>query len=50
VGVDAEDDLFGVRVGLPVQAWLRHAGHGCLSPDGSGGRMAITGPAGRSEL
>jgi len=28
VGVDAEDDLFGVRVGLPVEAWLRHAGHG----------------------
>jgi hypothetical protein len=50
VGVDTEDDLFGARVGLCVGVCVRHAGHGCSSPDRSGRRMVIAGPARRSEL
>ena len=28
VGIDTEDDLFGVRVGLCIGVCVRHAGHG----------------------
>ena len=47
VGVDAEDDLLGVRVGLRVGVWVRHAGHGLfVSCDGSGGGWPSPGRQG----
>ena len=51
VGVDTEDDLLGVRVGRDCsRSWCGMLGIGCSSPDRLGWRMAIAGPAGRSEL